>query len=58
MDPINEYLRLHQIIAHRGLSPEEWLIVNEVCGVLELMKYINTVIQGGVDGPIGRLIFV
>lgn len=58
MDPINEYLRLHPAMAHRGLSPEEWLIVTEVCGVLELMKYVNTAIQGGADGFIGRSIFL
>lgn len=48
--PINEYLGLHPNMASRGLSPQEWVIVTEVCSVLKLMKYVNTAIQGGPNG--------
>ena len=59
-NPISEYLFLHPDMAHLGLSPEEWLILTEVCGVLELFKYVDTAMDGGGsgDGCIGRSVFL
>ena len=58
MEPINQFLLLHPNVAHLGLALDEWLVVTEVCGVLELFKYVGTAIEGGVDGFMGRSIFL
>lgn len=58
MSPIAACLRLHPHMAHLGLTPEEWLIVTEMCGVLDLFKYVSTAIEGGADGFMGRSIFL
>lgn len=58
MEPINEYLGMRPEMAHRGLSPEEWLVLKELCGLLSPLKYVNTAIQGGADGFRSRAIFL
>ena len=58
MAPIAGYLLLHPHLAHLGLTPEEWLIITEMCGVLDLFKYVSTAIEGGGDCFVGRSIFL
>lgn len=59
MDPISEHLLLHPHMGHLALSPEEWAIAKEICGVLELFKYVSTAIEDGTtDGFLGRSIFL
>lgn len=58
-DPISVYFRVHPDMAHLGLSSEEWRILTEVCGVLDLFKYVNTAMEGGTaDRFIARSVFL
>lgn len=52
------YLRDHPNNAHRGLSSLEWVVLREICCVLEYAKRVTVGIQGGSDGTLSRCIFL
>lgn len=55
---ITEHLCDNPQNAHRGLAPSDWLVMKEVCCVLEYAKRVAVGIQGGSDGILGRSIYL
>ena len=57
-DVVVEFLKTRPDMTHRGLSPEEWKVLKELCCVLEPLKIVVTKIQGGIEGLLSRAIYL
>ena len=53
-----EFLKTRPDMTHRGLSPEQWKVLKELCCVLEPLKIVVTKIQGGAEGLLSRAIYL
>ena len=55
-EPVSKFLQDRGDMAHRGLSPGQWMALKELCSLLEPLKIVTVKIQGGVDGILSRAI--
>ena len=53
-----EFLKTRPDMTHRGLLPEQWKVLKELCCVLEPRKIVITKIQGGAEGLLRCAIYL